>query len=118
MGSLPCHPTSTNHSSAPLNVAIIGGGIGGLALAHGLNKYPNIDYHVYEAAPAFSEIGAGLSVGINAQRALEMIGKTAKEAFDRRATSNLWSSHANTGLEYTVVRTSALFMLLNLGLFR
>ena len=106
MGSLPHHIENTKTHLTTFSVAIIGGGIGGLALAHGLNKYPNIDYHVYEAAPAFSEIGAGVSFGVNALRALDMIGPTAKEAFQKHATSNLWPSHANIWCDYTVVRTS------------
>lgn len=47
-----------------LRVAIVGGGIGGLSLAVGLaneqKKGAKVDFKIYEAAPAFGEIGAGV----------------------------------------------------------
>ena len=69
------------------NVAIVGGGIGGLCLAIGLAKH-NIPYHIYEAAHHFAEIGAGVAFGPNAQRAMSLIDPKVKGAYDRRATSN------------------------------
>lgn len=47
-------------SRPKIDVAIIGGGIGGLCLAIGLLENPSLKVHVYEAAHAFSEIGAGI----------------------------------------------------------
>jgi salicylate hydroxylase len=41
----------------PISIAVIGGGIGGLALSIGLQQYRHIRVKVYEAAPSFSEIG-------------------------------------------------------------
>lgn len=41
----------------PIDVAIVGGGIGGLALTIGLLQYPHVRVRVYEAASQFSEIG-------------------------------------------------------------
>ncbi|CAN5318092.1 3-hydroxybenzoate 6-monooxygenase [soil metagenome] len=54
-------------------ILIVGGGIGGLAasLAVALNGRNAI---VFEQAPVFSEVGAGLQVGPNAVRALKMLG--------------------------------------------
>ena len=103
VASLPNHTDTTASHLTTFRVAIIGGGIGGLALAHGLKKHPNIDFHVYEAAPAFGEIGAGVSLGPNAQRALELIGSEAKEAFTKHATPNLWPSHSNTYADLVIV---------------
>jgi 2-polyprenyl-6-methoxyphenol hydroxylase-like FAD-dependent oxidoreductase len=40
-----------------IHIAIVGGGIGGLAFAIGLLKYKNIKITIYEAASKFSEIG-------------------------------------------------------------
>lgn len=52
---------SSNGSDRPLKIAVVGGGIGGLALAAGLakrqNEGANIDFQVFEAAPQFKEIG-------------------------------------------------------------
>ena len=57
-----------------LKVALIGGGIAGLALMTQLVKYPHLDVHLYEAAPQFSEIGAGISFGANAVKAIQLLG--------------------------------------------
>lgn len=54
-------------------VAIIGGGIGGVALARSLDRL-GIDYHVFERAPAFGEIGAGVQMTPNAVKVLEALG--------------------------------------------
>ncbi|NEP41276.1 MAG: NAD(P)-binding protein [Okeania sp. SIO2G4] len=53
-------------------VAIIGGGIGGLATANALRKQ-GIDAHVYEQARDLRPVGAGLSINPNGLKALETI---------------------------------------------
>ncbi|GAA5844102.1 hypothetical protein JCM3766R1_004522 [Sporobolomyces carnicolor] len=63
----------------PVKIAIVGGGIAGLTLAcafhHEINKNgANVAVTVYESARQFGEIGAGVSFGPNAQRALRMVG--------------------------------------------
>ncbi len=52
---------------------IVGGGIGGIAAAIALadNGWP---VHVYEQAPEFAEIGAGIQLGPNIVRALDRLG--------------------------------------------
>ena len=86
-----------------ISVAVIGGGIGGLSLVLGLLKHDHIDVQVYEAAPSFGEIGAGVVVGLNAQRALKLITPHAYESFKKHATSNLWESHADIFIRYVLV---------------
>lgn len=86
-----------------IRVAVVGGGIGGLALALGLLKYDHIDVQVYEAAHTFGEIGAGVAIGSNAQRALKLIGPHAWDAFKKHATPNMWESHADNFVEHVVV---------------
>lgn len=54
-----------------LRIAIVGGGIAGIALAANLFKYKHLNVRLYEAAPQFSEIGAGISFGANAVKAIE-----------------------------------------------
>jgi salicylate hydroxylase len=56
-----------------LSVAIIGGGIGGLAAALSLLR-AGADVHVYERARTLSEIGAGIQVSPNASRILHRLG--------------------------------------------
>ena len=56
-----------------LKVAVIGGGIGGLSAALAMLKQ-GLDVHVYEAAPRFGEIGAGIQVSPNASRLLLKLG--------------------------------------------
>ncbi|KAL1662821.1 hypothetical protein GGF50DRAFT_116636 [Schizophyllum commune] len=48
-----------------VNVAIVGGGIGGLTLALALQHFcemSQLDIHIYEAASQFSQIGAGINI--------------------------------------------------------
>ena len=103
MASVPNETYFDNQTDKIIGVGAIGGGIGGLCLAIGLFKYPDIDIHVYEAAPSFGEIGAGVAFGPNAERALDLIRPAAREALRKRATPNLWPSHANIFQQYRVV---------------
>lgn len=56
-----------------MNIAIIGGGIGGLTTAIGLHKI-GVKAHVYERAHSFKPLGAGIGIGSNVMRALEKLG--------------------------------------------
>ena len=103
MASLPHTTDVAKAKEKTVTVAIIGGGIGGLCLALGLLKQSHLDVQVYEAAHTFSEIGAGVALAHNAERALELIGPAAKQAMEKHATGNLWASHSNTYSEYKVV---------------
>ena len=80
-------PASANVK--PINVAVIGGGMGGLCLAIGLLKHPHINVQIYEGAHKFSEIGAGVVFGPNAQRALKLISSETEQAYLRQATHNM-----------------------------
>ncbi|KAF6228837.1 hypothetical protein HO133_006948 [Letharia lupina] len=95
MGSIPHATNGISSSEKAIRLAIIGGGIGGLCLAIGLLKQPHVDVQVYEAASTFSEIGAGVVIGNNAERALQLIGSAAWQAMEKHATRNLWSSHSD-----------------------
>ncbi|KAI5476416.1 salicylate hydroxylase [Pseudohyphozyma bogoriensis] len=69
----------------PLRIAVVGGGIAGLACAVGLvkaqNEGANIEIKIYEGAAKFGEIGAGVSFGPNAIKALRLLG--AGNALDK-----------------------------------
>lgn len=71
----------TPSSSVP-DIAILGGGIGGLATAAFLHR-AGIDAVVYEQAPQLSEVGAGLVVAPNVVRLLRRLG--VLEHFQRTA---------------------------------
>jgi salicylate hydroxylase len=66
----------SSDSRDPFSVAIIGGGIGGLTTALSLATYcPQLtNITVYEQAPEYSEIGAGVAIGIQAARVLQKLG--------------------------------------------
>ncbi len=59
---------------ASLEVAIIGAGVGGLALAVALQHNPNLNVNVYERATELQEIGALVGVAPNGLRTLEKLG--------------------------------------------
>jgi len=68
--------------STPDPVAIIGGGIGGLATANALQRV-GIPYRLYEQAPALTDVGAGIGLSAGALRILDVFGLGA----DARAMS-------------------------------
>lgn len=56
-----------------MEIVIIGGGIGGLCAAVTLQKQ-GFSVNVYETAPTFQPVGAGIGIGSNAMQALMYIG--------------------------------------------
>lgn len=65
---------SVTGGKEPVRIAIVGGGIGGLSAALFLRRAGLTDVAVYEQAPEFREIGAGLQIGPNAVRLLRRLG--------------------------------------------
>ena len=55
-----------------VRIAVIGGGIGGLAAARALQQR-GFEPKVYEAAPELKEIGAGIALHPNAMKALRSL---------------------------------------------
>lgn len=60
-------------TSQPLRVAVVGGGIGGLATANALLAR-GVDVTVYEQAVRLGEVGAGVQIAPNGLRVLERMG--------------------------------------------
>ena len=61
---------------SPFTIAIIGGGLGGLTTALSIAYHsPSLTHiTVYEQAPQYREIGAGVGIGVNAARILKKLG--------------------------------------------
>jgi salicylate hydroxylase len=70
-----------------LRVAIVGGGITGVTLALGLQAR-GVAYTLYERAPEFREIGAGVGFSPNAEAALHRLDPAVHAAYKRVATAN------------------------------
>ncbi|KAM0263211.1 hypothetical protein ACHAQJ_001366 [Trichoderma viride] len=83
-----------------IHIAIVGGGIGGLALAIGLQQYSHIRIKIYEAASEFSEIGAGVFFGANSIRAMSLIHPAVGGAYARISTSVGWESKKDTYFDF------------------
>lgn len=82
-----------------LEYAIIGGGIAGLSLAIALLKR-GVRLTIYEQAPRFGEIGAGVSFSPNAIRAMKECDASIYEGFRKVATHNAWESKRNHFFDY------------------
>lgn len=57
-------------SSSTIRVAILGGGLAGIAMLRGFLKYPHIAANVYETRPAFREDGSAVELSAHAQTSL------------------------------------------------
>ncbi|KAJ7435430.1 FAD/NAD(P)-binding domain-containing protein [Mycena galericulata] len=64
---------SSTNSSQPLNISIVGAGIGGLTAAVALRRNGHI-VQIFEAAEIKSEIGAALGIQANSLRVLDHLG--------------------------------------------
>lgn len=87
-------------AAKPIDVAVIGGGMGGLCVAIGCMNHKNLNVQIYEAAHHFGEIGAGVAIGPNAQRALQLIGGGTHQAYLNQETNNQSPEFQNTWFEY------------------
>ena len=57
-----------------LEIAIIGGGPGGLGSAIALSQVAHVKVTLYEQARELKEIGAGINIGFNCWKVLELLG--------------------------------------------
>jgi salicylate hydroxylase len=55
------------------SILIVGGGIGGLTTALAMRKF-GFDVDIFEAAPAFTQVGAGVTLAPNAMRGFDYLG--------------------------------------------
>ncbi|KAI1633041.1 hypothetical protein F4809DRAFT_52325 [Biscogniauxia mediterranea] len=69
------------------SIAILGAGIGGLAVAIGLIKR-GVPVTIYEAAGQFSAVGAGIGLGPNSLNAIDFIDPRFREEYNKAKTPN------------------------------
>jgi len=79
-----------------LGIAIVGGGLAGLAAAHALGHF-GIKANVFEAAPALGEIGAAVNISPNATRALIAIGLGERIAAVANSSPGIYTRNMHTG---------------------
>src|SRR5690348_1456472 len=85
---------------------VAGGGIGGLVTAYALAS-KGFPVRVFEQAPEFKELGAGIQLGPNIFRALERIGLKLEMLDDAWIPGMLQMRDALTGEEITTVPLGA-----------
>ncbi|OAQ64700.1 mannitol 1-phosphate dehydrogenase [Pochonia chlamydosporia 170] len=73
--------------NAKPHIAIIGGGIAGLALGIGLSRR-NVSFTIYEATLELNAIGAGITLGPNTTRAMALIDPKLWEGYDKISIKN------------------------------
>ncbi|KAK1983792.1 mannitol 1-phosphate dehydrogenase [Colletotrichum cereale] len=83
----------------PFHVAVVGGGIAGLTLTLQLLQN-RIQTTLYEQAAKFGEIGAGVSFGPNALKAMSLISPHVRQAFENYATHNESKDHQNVWFDF------------------
>src|SRR4029453_17126812 len=82
--------------SSSCRIAIVGGGLAGLAAAHALKAF-GMQPQVFEAAPALGEIGAAVNVSPQAFKALQAIGLGDKVAAVATASPGIYTRNMQTG---------------------
>jgi len=80
------------------SIAIVGGGLAGLATAAALSHF-GIEADVFESAPSLGEIGAGINVSPQAIRALRAIGLGDKVAAIANVAPGVLTRDMHTGAE-------------------
>jgi 2-polyprenyl-6-methoxyphenol hydroxylase-like FAD-dependent oxidoreductase len=82
--------------SASCRIAIVGGGLAGLAVAHALKTFA-MKAEVFEAAPALGEIGAAVNVSPQAVKALQAIGVGDEIAAVGTTSPGIYTRNMQTG---------------------
>jgi salicylate hydroxylase len=82
--------------SSSCRIAIVGGGLAGLAAAHALTTF-GMKAEVFEAAPALGEIGAAVNVSPQAAKALQAIDLGEKIAAVANSSPGIYTRNMQTG---------------------
>jgi salicylate hydroxylase len=79
-----------------VRIAIVGGGLAGLAAAQALKAF-GMKAEVFEAAPALGEIGAAVNISPQAVKALQAIGLSDEIAAVGTASPGIYTRNMQTG---------------------
>src|SRR6266446_8110668 len=82
--------------SSSCTIAIVGGGLAGLAAAHALRTF-GMQAEVFEAAPALGEIGAAVNVSPQAFKELQAIDLGDKIAAVGTSSPGIYTRNMQTG---------------------
>jgi salicylate hydroxylase len=82
--------------SSSCRIAIVGGGLAGVATANALKTF-GLNAQLFEAAPALGEIGAAVNVSPQAVKALRAIGRGEQVAAIGYASPGIYTRNMNTG---------------------
>lgn len=119
-------PIIINQTLIIMKVAIVGAGIGGLTLAVALQQ-KGIPVEVFEAAPAFKRVGAGIVIALNALQIFDRLGiaKAVQEggmpieqqmltnaALKPLAVGDNQAFHQHYGLHFTAIHRANLHEIL------
>ena len=70
-------------STSTIRVAILGGGLAGIAMLRGLLKYPHIMVDMYESSPTFRDEGSAVELSAYAQEALYKLDPSLEQCLAR-----------------------------------
>jgi salicylate hydroxylase len=82
--------------SSSCRIAIVGGGLAGLAAAQSLAAF-GMKAEVFEAAPALAEIGAAVNISPQAMKGLQAVGLGDKVAAVGTASPGIYTRNMQTG---------------------
>ncbi|THY07638.1 monooxygenase [Aureobasidium pullulans] len=88
----------TNKSVEEFHVAIVGAGIGGLALAISLHK-KGVPFTLYEGAKEYSVVGAGIGFAPNGMRTMDLIEPAFRPLYEEICVGNKGDQNQNIFFE-------------------
>jgi salicylate hydroxylase len=96
------HPEPQPAPAQDFHIAIVGAGLGGIALAIALSRH-GIPYTIYESAAAYATVGAGVGIGPNALRAMDSIDERFREEFEKVCIGNLTAGKEHVMMEAAMI---------------
>jgi salicylate hydroxylase len=101
-GSTDKPPEPPSAPRQDFHIAIVGAGLGGIALAIALSRH-GIPYTLYESAAAYATVGAGVGIGPNALRAMDSIDERFRVEFEKVCIGNLTAGKEHVMMEAAMI---------------